>query len=1346
MTASIASVVKLCLRGLLFLVPLMAFTASAQVAITNGVRTYTALTNTVVNMSGVCELRLSSSTAPLSGCTINLNSSGAWLLLTGVKPSVVVSTYLSQVRINGAAATADSNVRVAQYGQNGAVVIPHASTFQPLTVFTQPQFAGAATSFGQWTSYTGAAITNISSFRLRRGYQAVLAQSANGASYSRCYIAQDGDLEVGVMPATLDKQVQFIYVTPWRWMPKKGVAGDPGISLLNAAWWYNWNISSSSSRDVEYVAIRQDRWWPGLGQDWKTRGINTVLGYNEPDSAEQANLAVGDAIWSWPDLLATGLRVGSPATTDGGWNSWLYPFMTQADAAGLRVDYVAVHYYRCYDPSNPSGAATQMYNALKGIYDQTKRPLWITEWNNGANWTTCADPTYAQQQACVSAMINMLEDAPFVERYAIYNWVEDVRSVTTNGVLTPAGVTYRDKVSNLSHLQAMPDNGTRGIARFRFNTNTWDVSGYCNNGMAVGAPSYTTGHDGQAQAIALDGANSYVQLPANIARGGGFTFAAWVFWNGGGNWQRIFDFGNDTSHYLFLTPSSGSNLRFAINNGGGEQIVERAGALASGSWQHVAVTASGTNAVLYVNGSPVATSSSVTLTPSAFSPIRNFLGKSQFADPLFNGALDEVEIADYAMTASQISVLYNSAQYPYFTSAVWTNLTGGGWDTTNNWNSGWVASGTGRVADFSQLNILADRTVTVDGARTIGELRFGDTVGTQKWILSGTGTLTLDGGAPNAPTIMVKQNTATISAPLAGSGGLFKNGSGTLSLGGNNVLGGGLTVDAGTMTLTAGTTRFGSATSTVGNLTGSGTLTLTGGSLSMAGELRVGGSTQNGTQYNARGAVTVSAATLNVGSLTLARGNNSENTASGVATLNTGGTLVSTNDVILQYAGGGLGKLALNGGTFVVGPTASKWLMIGYWDDGSGEVAITNGSLLLENGSSIKMCRGNNNTGSNVINQVGGSVTFYSDAGLTVGGGGNLDLNYAGRTNSSCTYNLRGGTLTVPKIIASSASGNRVFNFNGGTLKAATNSATFMAAGVALPANVRNAGAIIDSAGFNIILGQALQHSAISGDSSVDGGLNKKGAGILTLTGTNTYTGATTVTAGTLALGAGGSISNSSSVSVLAGAVLDVSVTGFTLATSRTLAGSGTVNGATTLKGTLSPGPSTGTLTFTVPPVLNGTTLLELNRDSTPDSDRVVVNSGTLNYGGVLTVVNSGADLQAGDAFQLFSAPGYGGGFVTTNLPPLSGGLAWSNTLALNGTIAVIRTVSLDPTNVVFGLGDTNLVLSWPADHTGWRLEAQTNALEPSGWVTVSGSAATNQMFIPIDVRVTNVFFRLVCP
>jgi len=103
-----------------------------------------------------------------------------------------------------------------------------------------------------------------------------------------------------------------------------------------------------------------------------------------------------------------------------------------------------------------------------------------------------------------------------------------------------------------------------------------------------------------------------------------FTIAAWVNWNGGGAWQRIFDFGNDTTQYMFLTPSSGSStLRFAIstngNVAGAEQILETA-PLPVGQWRHVAVTRNGNTTHLYSNG-VLAVSGSVTIAPANFNRV-----------------------------------------------------------------------------------------------------------------------------------------------------------------------------------------------------------------------------------------------------------------------------------------------------------------------------------------------------------------------------------------------------------------------------------------------------------------------------------------------------------------------------------------------------------------------------------------------------------------------------------------------------------------------------------------------------------------------------------------------------
>jgi hypothetical protein len=71
--------------------------------------------------------------------------------------------------------------------------------------------------------------------------------------------------------------------------------------------------------------------------------------------------------------------------------------------------------------------------------------------------------------------------------------------------------------------------------------------------------------------------------------------------------------------------------------------------------------------------------------------------------------------------------------------------------------------------------------------------------------------------------------------------------------------------------------------------------------------------------------------------------------------------------------------------------------------------------------------------------------------------------------------------------------------------------------------------------------------------------------------------------------------------------------------------------------------------------------------------------------------------------------------------------------------------VRTNPTNIVSSASATQLTLSWPADHTGWRLQAQTNGLSTS-WFDVANSSATNQIIIPIGQTNGSVFYRLIYP
>jgi Concanavalin A-like lectin/glucanases superfamily len=77
----------------------------------------------------------------------------------------------------------------------------------------------------------------------------------------------------------------------------------------------------------------------------------------------------------------------------------------------------------------------------------------------------------------------------------------------------------------------------------------------------------------------------------------------------------------------------------------------------------------------------------------------------------------------------------------------------------------------------------------------------------------------------------------------------------------------------------------------------------------------------------------------------------------------------------------------------------------------------------------------------------------------------------------------------------------------------------------------------------------------------------------------------------------------------------------------------------------------------------------------------------------------------------------------------------------------IVPPVNTTPTNLVFAITNNVLYLSWPANHIGWQLQAQTNKASvgiSTNWANYNPSTSTDQVAIPINVTNGTVFYRLI--
>ena len=468
-----------------------------------------------------------------------------------------------------------------------------------------------------------------------------------------------------------------------------------------------------------------------------------------------------------------------------------------------------------------------------------------------------------------------------------------------------------------------------------------------------------------------------------------------------------------------------------------------------------------------------------------------------------------------------------------------------------------ASSGT-TVLDGAQLwlqtPLVTDEALILNGAGVGGSGALRNVSGNNTW----TGPILLATDATIASDNAGEQ--LVLSGTTSGSAGITKTGAGTLVLSGANTYTGVTQVAVGVL-LGNGDGSFGASGA------GSGTTVADGAALQLQGSITVASEslTLNGAGINGSGAlrnlsgantwggpiVLVSDATIDSGAvgqpLTLAGpiGGAAGLTKVGAGTLTlsgsnsyTGVTTVANGTLRLQSSGG-LGTGGAGGGGTTIANGAALQL--------EGAIVVANETLSLS-GTGIAGTGALHSTAGN--NQWNGAIVLASDSAiaaadgstLTMGGntGGSGELTKVGTgTLVFPNSNSYTGTTTIQQGVLSIASGGALGTVAAGTVVADGAQLQLQGSMAVNEPLVLNGLGVDDSGAlhatgttFTVTLSGPVTFAAPGSRIGVDaggtmtlaapaggiGGLQKVGAGTLTLAGNNTYTGTTTVSGGVLLL------------------------------------------------------------------------------------------------------------------------------------------------------------------------------------------------------------------------------------
>lgn len=386
------------------------------------------------------------------------------VIIQKVKPSLVLKNWMKYIYINGAPAQDGVNCQVKMYNR-GTIIMPYAKDIRPLTCYTEADFGGETcnnytegSNGGFMKSLNANTLNNkIKSFKLKRGYMVTFALGMSGWGYSRCFIADQEDLEMN-LPANMSGRVSSYRIFKW-WDASKAGIHDTSKACndaLNTTSCFDWGQGNASLLpDVEWVPNHIYEDWPSAATCGGVTGSCHMKTNNEPgNSADDHPQDVETVLNNWQNLMRTGMRLCSESSHDGSMNH-LKTFIEEIDKRGWRCDILDLH---CY--------WTGQFNNLDWYRSEygKGRPIWISEWVYGSSWGNAGifnNPpdgrdsySEANQQKnydYVKPVLDILNSKDYIERYYYWNSEADCSKIYKSGQVSKLGKYYASMETGLAY-------------------------------------------------------------------------------------------------------------------------------------------------------------------------------------------------------------------------------------------------------------------------------------------------------------------------------------------------------------------------------------------------------------------------------------------------------------------------------------------------------------------------------------------------------------------------------------------------------------------------------------------------------------------------------------------------------------------------------------------------------------------------------------------------------------------------------------------------------------------------------------------------------------------------------